>query len=120
VSSSAEAGWVEIAASSEKSLTLYSDPATIRKNGNIVKMWDLTDFKTAQEEPNYGRYLSSKVHGEYDCKKERWRILYFSLHSGNMGGGAVIRSDSKPDIWSPVAPASSISTSLWKIACRKR
>ena len=28
----------------------YVDRATIRRNGNLVKMWDLADFKTVQKD----------------------------------------------------------------------
>jgi hypothetical protein len=49
VSTSAIAEWVAIGETEEKDLTVYADPTTIRKTGNIVKMWSLDDHKMAQK-----------------------------------------------------------------------
>jgi len=87
VSSSAAAEW--IAVGSGEPSTLYADPSTIRKAGDRVQMLDLLDFKTAQVTEGY-RYMSSKTLSEYDCKEERTRILYFTLHSENMGRGEAV------------------------------
>ena len=41
VTSSAMAEWVEFTEDDEETLTVYADPDTIQKTGNIVKMWSL-------------------------------------------------------------------------------
>jgi len=115
-SSSAAAEWVAVG-SSEPS-TLYADLTTIRKAGDTVKMSDLLDFKTAQVTEGH-RYLSSLTTSEYDCKGNRARILYFSWHSGNMGGGQIVNMDLDTSEWEPVRPRSGVET-LWKFACKKR
>ena len=115
VSSIAAAEWIAVG-SSEPS-TLYSDPASIRKTGYMVKMSDLLDFKTAQVTQGY-RYMSSLTTSEYDCKADRARILYFSWHSEQMGGGQIVHMDSDPSEWEAVLPRSGVEK-LWKFACGK-
>jgi len=97
----------------------YVDRATIRKSGNLVKMWGLRDFKTMQKSGAGDSYLSSKAQLEYDCKEEKARILAFSWFSGQMGNGNVVVSNFDTDIWTPIFP-NSIGEVLWKIACGKK
>ena len=119
VSSSAMAEWVEITMTYEGTITVYVDPATIRKSGNNVKMWRLADFNSVQEVSTDTKFLSQKSQQEYDCKEEQTRTLYFSWHSENMGRGEIVHLDDEPDQnWSPVAPESA-NEFLWKFACGK-
>ncbi len=97
----------------------YVDGATIRRNGNLVKMWDLSDFKTVQTGPSGESYLSQKTQLEYDCKEEKGRRLAYILFGGQMGNGKVVYSDSDTDKWSPNAPES-FGEIMWKIACGKK
>lgn len=115
VSSSAAAAWTAVGSSDPS--TLYADPATISKAGDMVKMWDLLDFKTAQVMEGF-RYMSSKTLSEYDCREERARMLYFSWHSEHMGGGQIVNTDFDPAKWEPVLPRSGVEK-LWKLACGK-
>ena len=121
VSSGAAAGWIAVSVNETVGVTAYAGPATIRRAGDMVKMWDLLDLKTAQQGSGNLRnsYLSSKTQHEYDCKEKRVRQLYFSWHSGNMGNGELVFSNSEPVPWNPVSPGS-ILEYLWKIACGKR
>ena len=116
VSSNAAAEWVEVG-SSEKT-TVYVDPATIRRAGNLVKMWNLIDLKTATLTAGSKPYTSQMTQAEFDCKEEQWRRLYFSWHSGNMTRGEIVYSDSNPGTWEPVPPGSATEV-LWKFACGK-
>lgn len=121
-SSAWAAEWVQVSSSTGNGgYNIYADPATIRRSGDTVKMWDLLDFKSTQDigRGRY-RYLSSKSQDEYDCKDERTRQLYFTMHSGQMGGGEVVfTSDGTPTNWTPVAPGSIFET-LWELACGKK
>ena len=65
----------------------YVDFATIRRNGNFVKMWSLSDYKTVQKAADGQSYLSSKVQDEFDCKEEKTRLLAFTWFDGKMGSG---------------------------------
>ena len=97
----------------------YVDFATIRRNGNFVKMWSLNDYKTLQKSPAGHSYLSDKTQREYDCKEEKSRLLAFTDFSGQMGNGNVVYSNGNVrDEWSPIEPGS-IGETKWKIACGK-
>ena len=121
VSSGAAAEWVAMgsADSGDTYFDIYVDP-TIHKSGNMVQMWVMFDFKTVQVD-EYGRqYLSDKAQHQYDCKDERSRTLYFTLHSGNMGHGNVVYlGDGIRNNWIPIS-SDSISEGNWKIACGKQ
>lgn len=117
VSSSAAAEWVKVGESDAYSY--YIDPATIRKNGNITKLWSLFDYLAADKLPDGSSYLSLKKQSEYDCKEEKYRMLATSAHSKNMGGGVVVFYHTDPLQWRPVSP-SSVDEILWEIACGKR
>ena len=51
VSSSAMAEWVVVVTTMQ--YTYHADPDTIRKKGNIVKMWVMNDFNLVQETEGY-------------------------------------------------------------------
>ena len=112
-SANSYAEWTQLGYGNE--VTQYIDIATIRRNGNFVKMWDLTEEETVQNFSG-GSYLSGVYQLEYDCKEERSRILAFSWFSGKMGNGKVVYSNSDPGKWFPIQPGS-FGESLWKIAC---
>ena len=115
----ASAGWTRADESDE--FIQYVDRATIRRNGNLVKMWGLNDFKTVQKSATTGEsFLSSKTQLEYDCKEEKSRLLAFTWFSGQMGNGKVVYSDSDTgDKWSPISPAGSTNEAQWEVACGK-
>ena len=119
VSSSAMAEWVEIGSSEDGAMTVYANPATLRKVVSKVKMWDLGDYKTANDAGNGKQYMSIKGQTEYNCKEEQYRTLYLSFYSGNMGTGEIIGTHPDAKKWLPVMPDSLIEA-LWKFACRKR
>ena len=116
LSTSAMAEWVPI--NDDDISTYYVDPATIRKAGNKVKIWGMTDSKTMQiYEGKY--YLSNKSQFEFDCKNETSTSVAELSFSGNMGSGQVVTSSSKRSGPMPVSPGS-IGEFVWKIVCGKQ
>lgn len=97
---------------------VYSDPATIRRDGNVVRMWHLHDFKSAQVLTDT-TYHSAINWVEYDCNSQRRRTLYVSLNSKNMGSGDSVYRKDIPSEWRPVATGS-IAETLWKLAVGRR
>ncbi len=114
----AYAEWLAVGGNEEAGVTVYADPGTIRRKGNLVKVWHLNDFKTVQI-VNGISYLSVKAQHEYDCTKDRERILALMKFSGNMGSGKVVYKDSDTRKWKPGAPGSA-SHDLGKLACKKQ
>lgn len=114
-SSSTWAGWEYVTESTENAYFL--DASTLRKNGNIRKIWGTANFFSV---PLSGAE-SSRWLIELDCKEEKVRFLEHSFHSEPMAGGTVI---SKVDLpldgskWTHVAPRS-VRSELMKFACAK-
>jgi len=117
-SSPVYAEWVELYKLPEDRMTAYVDPETIRRKGNLVKMWQLYDYKTIQTVES-SSYLSSNGQIEFDCAEERTRVLAFTHFSGNMGSGKVVYSYSDEDKWVPIAPRSGYQR-MWEVACEKK
>ena len=112
------AGWVLTSGDDEAGLAVYVDPATLRRNGNLAKMWQLYDYKTVQTVAG-DSFLSIKRFNEYDCTKERTRMLGYTWFSGNMGNGNVVYSTTEQLPWEPVVTRT-INRSLWKVACNTK
>lgn len=112
----AYAEWVLIGTAN--GLTTYFDPATIRRKGDLVKMWELWDFKI-KETKGGKSFLSAKYQLEFDCAEERTRELAHLWFSGNMGKGNVVTSESNEGKWTPVSP-DSVGETHWKVACSKQ
>lgn len=116
MSNSAMAEWKDVG--SNENTTIYVDPATVRRAGNMATMWHMTDFKTARRDMGE-KYLSAKDQNEYDCKEMKSRRRAYSQHSENMGKGKVVYSDTYIGKWKSVPPDSGIEI-LLKFACVKR
>jgi len=119
-SGSAAAAWVRVGGNHDV-LGSYADPASVRKQGGMVRMASLLDFKAPQTEQSAGAapYLSQRDRREYDCKAARYRLLDSSLHAGHMSKGKQVRSGPIAGGWSPVV-SGSLGEALWKFACRKK
>jgi hypothetical protein len=115
------AGWVAV----EKDYllsglqTMYVDPDSIHREGTLVTMRQLIDFKWMQGSARGPtRFLSTETHKQFDCVEKRLRLLAFTEFTHRMATG--IRADGYVDTgrWIPVEPAS-INQALWEIACGK-
>ena len=94
-------------------MALYIDPTTIRKDGNFRKVWQLNDLKERHKDGE----LSRRVRNEYDCKKERFRVLSFSTHSEPMANGmSLYQSSAESTEWNDIPPGTFAETVL-KIVC---
>jgi hypothetical protein len=111
--------WVSVGGKVEEGLTeytVYVEPDTIRRNGDVVKLWALMDFYAMQTEPS-PPYLSVQSQREFDCAEERVRLLVLTAFSGNMGSGKVVFSYSDSDDQGISVEPGSVAQSLWKVVC---
>lgn len=83
----------------------YIDPATIKKDGNIRRVWGLTDLAN----PTSEGILSRRYLREIDCKNERTRILTISGHSKAMGDGVTLGINAEVQSWNYIAPETVMS-----------
>jgi hypothetical protein len=99
--------------------TVYVDPDTIRREGNLVKIWQLTDFKWMQGSARGpARFLSTKIHKQLDCQGKWVRLLEYTEFSLQMGTGIRVDGLVDKDRWLPVE-SESINDALWQLACGK-
>jgi len=113
VCTNACAHWTRVASHDEAEV--YADRTGIVKQGRMVKMWSLFNYRAAQRKGQIA-FLSHMTREQYDCDKERARTLYFSMYSDGMGEGRRVYSKSEPGDWAPL-PHGSIIEKLRKIAC---
>ena len=113
VSAGVGAQWVEV--DSDETVVVHIDPTAIRRDGDLARMRELLDYKTARSRGE-SRYLSSSAQSEYNCKTVQARTLSLSLYAGNMAADGVVHQSHDPDDWRPVPPGGVLEL-LWKIAC---
>ncbi len=102
---------------------VYYDPTTIRRGGDRVTLWQLTDYKWMQGNAPFGafmmgphRFLSTKTHKEFDCTGNSVRALASSEFSRHMGTGIQNAVAVEQGSGQPVEPGS-INQALWAVAC---
>lgn len=113
---SAMAEWVLVG--KDNQIKHYADPDTIRRKGNIVKMWSLYDMLPGAT-PFGPNVRSVTLLREFDCKEERSRSLSFSSYGGQMAHGKVSLTSDDVGKWKPVAPRTANNVYL-KFACSKK
>jgi hypothetical protein len=110
------AAWTQIGES--KDYTGYVDISTIQREGSLVKMWDLMDYKTPRRGLGF-LFLSQQGQSEYDCKLKTMRVMSFAWFSGNLGNGVILHKSTAnlaTQKWISVLPQST-SEALWNVAC---
>ncbi len=112
----ADAEWLLV--DSNPQVTVYAEPATVQRVGDVVRLWVLDDLKTVHTRGS-DTYLSSRAHEEHDCVTERFRLVTLSQFAGQMGSGAVIYEQRVESRWVPI-PKGTLAQSVWKYACGKK
>jgi hypothetical protein len=102
---------------------VYYDPKTIRRDGDLVTLWQLTDYKWMQGNAPFGafmmgphRFLSTRTHKEFDCAHNTVRLLASSEFSRHMGTGTQNAVLVEQGYGQPLEPGS-INQALWEVAC---
>lgn len=106
--------------------TVYFDPDSIHREGNLAVLWQLTDYKWMQGNAGFGRFglgphrfLSTQTRKQFDCEDKRVRLLAFTEYSHHMGTGRPADGYVDQSQWLPIEPAG-LNEGLWKIACSQR
>src|SRR5262249_8673217 len=118
----ASAEWVSVAGKVEEGLTeytLYVEPDTMRRSGDVVELSTLVDFTTTQTTPS-PPHLSVRSRSEIDCSADRIRVLSLTAFSGNMGSGEVVYSSPESEDQGISVEPGSVGESLWNVLCGKR
>jgi hypothetical protein len=112
----AYAEWVKI--NENDTFTVYVDPGTIHRKGDLVKMWMLYDYKTLQSATGVA-HLSDSIQLEANCIEKLQRRLAYTWWSGNMRGGNVVFNHSGEGNWIPIGPGT-VGHTVWSFACGKK
>ncbi|MDC8450788.1 MAG: hypothetical protein LV473_20885 [Nitrospira sp.] len=103
--------------------TVYYDPKTVRRDGDRVTLWQLTDYKWMQGNAPFGmfmmsphRFFSTKTRKEFDCAHNSVRLLASSEFSQHMGTGTQHTVLVEQGDGQPVKPGR-INQALWEVAC---
>jgi hypothetical protein len=105
------AKWVKV--SEDNEATYYADPVTVRKDGNIRRMWELQDLKKRYK----NREMSRRYLSEYDCKERRHRMLTISAHSEPMARGTLLATEGT-STWDYIAPHTD-GAAILEVVCTK-
>ena len=114
VSLSAEAEWMNIY--SDENFSIFADTSSISKNGNMVTMRSMYDFKVPPAITTDKQAQSETWQKEFDCQAKKFRPLHMALYSQNMGNGTAFRVSDEIGGWTPIQVAS-LNEIEWKIAC---
>ena len=101
---------------SVESYDVYIDSTTVRRTGNLARMWQLRNYRTAQKSDDGRSYLSEVIQSEYDCIQEKQHLIAYTEYLGKMGTGGVVNVGNRATEWAPVVPGS-VGEALWKVAC---
>lgn len=108
------AAWEKIGVGQQ--FTHYVDRGTKVFAGDLVKMWVLDDYKTAQVTINKKSFFSFKQHFEFDCAEKKGRGREAFAVSGAMGHGNVVWSDASVEPWRAIVQGTMLAE-YWTLAC---
>jgi hypothetical protein len=79
----------------------YYDPNTVKRNGDIVQYWELSNYKKGITDGKIV-VLSTKTLVEVDCKKSNYRTLRVIDYDKQSGQGKVLNISLSEQLnWSP-------------------
>ena len=109
----AAAEWMHLGETTD--LTFYVEPGSAVRVDNVVGLVTLHDYNTPRTTVRGWIYRSEKVRSEFDCQRERWRVVHSTFHPGPMGRGPVF-GEAYTGPWTAVPPLS-VAAIAWKFAC---
>lgn len=97
--------------------TVYMDPTSLHRDGNLVTISHMIDYKWMQG--NYvgtPRFLSTTARKQFDCANRRVRSLSFTEYYGHMATGVATSAYVANDQWQLVE-SQTLNHALWEISC---
>ena len=115
VAGNAAADWTAVGKPDEI-YAAFADRESFRRNGVVVSMHGLYDFRRQDYTPEGRGLYSTAVRREYDCKERRVRLLSSIDFSGHMGAGDPVSTSNRTGRWEAVMDGG-IDEAYWKVAC---
>lgn len=100
--------------------TAYVDPDSLHREGSVVTLSALIDWKAMQGGRAPTRFYSTKVTKQFDCATMRVRTLAVTDFYDHMGTGEIIGGGgyTSEGHWVAIAPGT-LNEGLWEEACGK-
>lgn len=114
----ANAEWVLLRTIGGGEVKVYVDPATIKRNGNVVEFSTLIDYATVRSLSG-APFRSATMQDEIDCIGKQSRTLAVTSHSEAMAGGHVVSTSTGYAPWTPIAPKT-IPSATSRFVCKKK
>jgi hypothetical protein len=105
---------------SQDGKSIFVDPDSLHREGNLVELDYLFDFNTLQiREDGFPPFTSQKIQSEFDCGKELRRFISGTDYSSHMAKGLVVFAHTEKGPWHEIAPRT-VEHTLWTFACGKK
>ena len=100
--------------------TIYIKTDSIKRNGQIIAFWQLSDFMSAQslEKINL-QYLSYYAKNEINCETNELRLLGVTFYSMNLAQGVVVTTFKYQNDFDYIIPNSQ-GEKISKFVCGKK
>lgn len=113
----AQADWVKLVSAGEGEVTVYVDPGSIKREGNVVEFSTLFDYATVRNLSG-APFQSATMQDEIDCAGKRNRTLAVSSHSEPMAGGHIVSTATGGYVpWTPIDPQG-IFLAIFRFVCK--
>lgn len=110
----------EILLTSANGIDVYVDDSTVKRSGDLARVWVTFSLSVPERRMNGETYLSFKTLREIDCTLERYRFLFISHHSEPLGRGRILSSETtESDKFSYTAPGT-LNHAVIKYACTQK
>jgi len=114
----ASGGWTFRAVGADGSWAAFSTDHQLKRSGHSVTAWLRQEYPEAQRNGGGDAYLSDVEKVEYDCAKERARVLLVIYYAANNLAGS--QQNEEPDLkqvpWEPIVPGTQSET-IFHWAC---
>ena len=115
MATAANAEWVLVSEGANGNKT-YSDPATKKRTGDVVRMWGITDY--AKPEFADGKsFQSTRYYSQNDCAERTSQALQLTAFVGRMGTGERHGGFNTPGNKSYVEPGT-VAEKMLNFACK--
>jgi hypothetical protein len=105
-------GWVFRAVGADGSWATFSTDHQLKRSGHVVTAWLRQEFPEPQRSAAGEMYLSDVQKVQYDCGKERARVLLVIYYSDNNLAGTQQSEEADPKQvqWDPIVPGTQSET----------
>jgi outer membrane lipoprotein-sorting protein len=108
------------AVTSSDGQTIYSyDPASLKREGDIVTYWELVDYSTPWKSGNL-TIVSSKTKIVQDCKNNKFKISDLIDYDGRKGKGNIVNVEMQRKTDWFHSSEGTVNDEMMKLVCREK